>query len=150
MTPEEQFQKIENALRHTAELGAQHEERLTRNEAEIEKVSAAVRDLVVISRTLVDSQSTLGDSQSKLVDSQRKLIDSQSKLVDSQSKIVDSQGKIENSHRGFYEIMEALAEERRQANLDFKFNLNALIQAQMETEQKLQRWIDRQQNGHGH
>jgi len=127
MTPEEQFTKIENSLRHAAEIQAQHEEifrrhaeslarhaeNLDRNDIQIEKNSAGIRDLIVVSRTLVDSQGSLVDSQ---------------RLVD--------------------EKLAALAEAQRQSTEDFTVQLNALLQAQTETEHKLQRWIDRQGNGH--
>jgi hypothetical protein len=105
MTPEEQFMKIENALRHAAELGAQHEERLVRIETETEKNSAAIRDLILVSRTLINSK-----------------LDTDEKL-------------------------RLLADSQRRGQEEFTENFNALLQAQLETEQKLQRWIDRQ--GHG-
>jgi hypothetical protein len=51
----------------------------------------------------------------------RSLVDSQKGLVDSQKRLTDAQRLVDES-------------------------LAALIQAQAETEQKLQRWIDRQRN----
>src|SRR5688500_6943484 len=116
MIPEEQWTKIENALRHAAEIQAQHEEifrrhaeNLVRNDSQIAKNSAAIRDLIVVSRTLLDSQSTLVDYH----------------------WVVD-------------EKLAALAETQRQSAEEFNANLNALLQAQMETESKLQRWIEHQ------
>ena len=123
MTPEEQFMKIENALRHQAELGAQHEERLARNEVEIEKNSAAIRDLIIISRTLIDSQ--------RLAD--QKFDERMAALAESHRLLAESQRLSEESQRRFTE--------------DFSESFNALLQAQVETEHKLQRWIDRQGNG---
>ena len=49
MTPEERFQKIENALRSVSESRARHD-------SEIEKNAAGIRDLIVASRTLLESQ----------------------------------------------------------------------------------------------
>jgi hypothetical protein len=80
VTPEERFAKIENAIQALAERQATHE-------TQIEKNTAAIRDLIVVSRTVLDAQ------------------------------------------KG--------SDER----------LAALIQAQLETERKLQAWIDRQGNG---
>jgi hypothetical protein len=95
MTPEEQFMKIENALRHAAEIQAQHAEGIARNEA-------AIRDLIIVSRTLVDT------------------------------------AKLHN------EAFDRAEEKRERDRADFNVRFNALIQAQLETEQKLQRWIDLQ------
>src|SRR5262245_491507 len=58
----------------------------------------------------------------------RSLIDSQKGLADSQKELADSQKGLADAQR--------LVDEK----------LAALIQAQLETEQKLQRWIDRQSN----
>jgi hypothetical protein len=48
MTPEEQFMKIENALRHAAEIQSRHAEAIAQNEA-------AIRDLILVSRSLLDA-----------------------------------------------------------------------------------------------
>jgi hypothetical protein len=81
VTPEERLTRIETAIQALAERQATHE-------TQIEKNTAAIRDLIVVSRTVLDAQ------------------------------------------KG--------SDER----------LAALIQAQLETERKLQAWIDRQGNGH--
>jgi hypothetical protein len=62
MTPEERFTRIENSLTTIAEFQA-------RNETEIEKNAAAIRDLVVISRTLIDSHKRTEAEIDKLHDS---------------------------------------------------------------------------------
>jgi chromosome segregation ATPase len=49
MTPEERFTRIENLLTTLTDRQVLHE-------AEIEKLNAGIRDLVVVSRTLVDAQ----------------------------------------------------------------------------------------------
>jgi hypothetical protein len=55
MTPEERFQRIEQALQYTSESQAQHTDRLDRLDAEIEKHNGAIRDLITVSRTLLSS-----------------------------------------------------------------------------------------------
>jgi hypothetical protein len=105
MTPEEQFMKIENALRHAAEIQAQHAEAIARNEA-------AIRDLILVSRTLVDTAKLHGEQ-----------------IAASNEALNDAFGRAE--------------EERKRDREEFNVKFNALLHAQLETEQKLQRWIDR-------
>ena len=95
MTPEEQFMRIENAMRYAAELHAQHTEAIARHEA-------AIRDLIVVSRTLLDT-----------------------------AKLHDA-------------ALSQAEEARMRDHEEFNVRINALLHAQLETEQKLQRWIDRQ------
>jgi len=70
MTPEEQWIQINKAIRALTDAQSKHDERLDRltshdqsqdtrikkNDVQIEKNAAAIRDLIVVSRTLVDSQ----------------------------------------------------------------------------------------------
>jgi PHD/YefM family antitoxin component YafN of YafNO toxin-antitoxin module len=119
MTHEENFQRIENALRHSAEILAQLLERTGRNEHEIEKNTAAIGDLVgavsdltVVSRTLAEH-------------------------------VVDSEQRFTSLHETLEHKVTELAELQRLGQEEFNANLNALIQTQMATEQKLQRLIDR-------
>ena len=109
MTPEEQFMKIENALRHAAEIQAQHaetfarhEEAIARHAEAITRDEAAIRDLIVVTRTLVETAKLHNDA--------------------------------------FDQADEVRIRDREEFNVRF----NALIHAQLETEKKLQRWIDRQ------
>jgi hypothetical protein len=127
MTPEEQFMKIENALQHAAEIQAQQAESIARNES-------AIRDLIVVSRTLVDSQQGLVDSQQGLVDSHKDLAEAQ-RLQTEQMAAWDKKLR---------DASERAEEERKRDREEFNANFNALLLAQLETEQKLQRWIDRQ------
>ena len=127
MTPEEQFMKIENALKHAAEIQAQHAESIARNEA-------AIRDLIIVSRTLVDSQQALVESQQGLVDSHKDLAEAQ-RLHEEQMAAWD---------RRLKDSSERAEEQWKRCREEFNANFNTLLQAQLETEQKLQRWIDRQ------
>lgn len=116
MTPEEQFMKIENALRHAAEIQSQHAESFARHEEAIARNAeaiarhaeaitrdeAAIRDLIVVSRTLVDTAKLHGDAFNRA------------------------------------------DEVRTRDHEEFNVRFNALLHAQLETEKKLQRWIDRQ------
>jgi len=95
MTPEEQFLKITNALRHAAAIQAQHAETMAHH-------GDAIRDLIAASRILLDT----------------------ARLHSAQIATLDT------------------ARERDRE--EFSANFNALVRAQQETEQKLQRWIDRQ------
>ena len=113
MTPEEQFMKIENALRHAAEVQAQHAEAIARDEA-------AIRDLIVVSRALVDTAKLHGE------------------------QIAALNQQIAASNLSLNEVFDRAEEERKRDREDFNVKFNALLQAQQETEQKLQRWIDRQ------
>ena len=113
MTPEEQFMKIENALRHAAEIQAQQAENIARNEA-------AIRDLIAVSRTLLDT----------------------AKLHSEQITALDDE--LDNKFKSAMERMERAEEARERDREEFNANFNALLRAQLETEQKLQRWIDRQ------
>ena len=56
MTPEERFTKIENFLNTVAEHQARQAETLARHDAEIERNTAGIRDLIVVSRSVLDSQ----------------------------------------------------------------------------------------------
>jgi hypothetical protein len=120
MTPEEQFMKIENALRHAAEVQAQHAEAIARDEA-------AIRDLIVVSRALVDT--------AKLHSEQ---------IAASSEQIAALNQQIAASNLSLNEAFDRAEEERKRDREDFNVKFNALLQAQQETEQKLQRWIDRQ------
>jgi len=110
MTPEEQFMKIENALRHAAEIQVQQAETLAQNEA-------AIRDLIIVSRTLLNT----------------------AKLHSEQIAAMDDE-----VDEKFKRAMEERERERQRDREEFNANFNALLRAQLETEQKLQRWIDRQ------
>lgn len=116
MTPEEQFMKIENALRHAAEIQAQHAEAIAQHAGAIAQDQAAIRDLIAVSRTLLDT-----------------------------AKLHSEQ--IAASNVRLNDVFDRAEEERRTDRKEFDTKLSALLQAQVETEQKLQRWIDRQ--GHG-
>jgi len=119
MTPEEQFMKVENALRHAAEIQAQHAEAIARNEA-------AIRDLILVSRSLVDTAKLHGEQ-----------------IAASNQAIKESFGSLEEERKRDREQRER---ERERDREDFSTKLNALLQAQLETEQKLQRWIDQHGN----
>src|SRR5262245_36041480 len=112
MTPEEQFMRIENALRHAAEIQAQHAEAIARDEA-------AIRDLLVVSRSLVDTAKLHSE---QIAASNESLNDLKETL------------KIQ---------FDRAEEERKRDREEFNLRFNALLQAQLETEEKLQRWIDR-------
>jgi hypothetical protein len=60
MTPEERWTKIEKQTaenaKQIARMGEQMERRAIRIDAQIEKNTAAIRDLIVISRTVIDTQ----------------------------------------------------------------------------------------------
>jgi len=120
MTPEEQFMKIENALRHAAEIQAQHAELIAQNKA-------AIRDLIVISRSLVDT--------AKLHSEQ---LAASGERIEAVNKAMNA--RFEALNHAF----DGAEEERKRDREDFNVRFNALLQAQEETEQKLQRWIDRQ------
>lgn len=117
MTPEEQFMKIENALRHAAEVQAQHAEAIAQDQS-------AIRDLIVVSRALVDT----------------------AKLHSEQITALNQQIAASNLslNLSLNEAFDRAEEERQRDREDFNVKFNALLQAQQETEQKLQRWIDRQ------
>jgi hypothetical protein len=120
MTPEEQFMKIENALQHAAEIQAEHAESIVRLES-------AIRDLISVSRTLGDSQQGLADLHKDLAEAQRLHVQQTAEL---DKKLSDR--------------FEQADEQRKRDREEFSANFNALLQGQFETEQKLQRWMDRQ------
>jgi hypothetical protein len=123
MTPEEQFMKIENALRHSAEIQ-------DRQAGQIEVTRSAIRDIMI----------AIG----KLTDSQQRLTDSELRLVESHLGVLDSQKLIEETIAALSRAQAEEQEARKLANKEFDAKFNALLQAQLETENKLQRWIDRQ------
>ena len=124
MTPEEQFMRIENALRHAAEIQAQQAEVQTRQAESIARNEAAIRDLIAVSSTLLDTAKLQGEQIAALNDA----------LNDTRN---DSKDRMDQA--------EQRAEQARQRDREeFNANFNALLKAQFETGQKLQRWIDRQ------
>ena len=123
MTPEEQFMKIENALRHAAEIQAQHAEAIARNEA-------AIRDLIIVSRSLVDTAKLHSE---QIAASTQSLNDAFNAL----------NGAFEGAEEERKRDREERERDREEDREEFNTKFNALLQAQLETEQKLQRWIDR-------
>ena len=127
MTPEEQFMKIENALRHAAEIQARHAEAIERDEA-------AIRDLIRVSRSLVDT--------AKLHSEQ--IAATNQALNDSFQRAEEQRERDREKEEREREKRERERERDRERDReDFNAKFNALVQAQLETEQKLQRWIDR-------
>jgi hypothetical protein len=117
MTPEELFMKIENALKHAAEIQAHQAEIQARQAESIARNEAAIRDLIAVSRTLVDT----------------------AKLHSEQIAALDNEW-----NEKLKKAEEARERDRQRDREEFNANFNALLKAQLETEQKLQRWIDRQ------
>ena len=56
MTPEERLTRIENAIQSLAETQARHDSQIEKNNQQIEKNTAGIRDLIVVSRSLVEAQ----------------------------------------------------------------------------------------------
>jgi hypothetical protein len=127
MTPEERFTKIENALQHSAEIMAQLTVSTTRNEA-------AIRDLIVISRTLVDAQKLYEQRTASL----------EERTTNLKERIPSFEERILGFEERLNAAFERTEDARKRGQEEFNANFNALLQAQLETEQKLQRWIDRQ------
>jgi uncharacterized phage infection (PIP) family protein YhgE len=158
MTPEEQFMKIENALRHSAEIQARHAEQIEENRSAIRDIMIAIGKLTDSQQRLADSNQDLSEWHQALVESHVGLVDSQQRLVDAHLGVVDSQQRLVDAHLGVLDsqklieetlgaLARAQAEEqkaRKRANEGFDAKFSALLQAQIETENKLQRWIDRQ------
>jgi hypothetical protein len=79
MTPEENWKRIDNALRYISEMQAKHEDNFAKIEAmharheamqakhdeNFARHEAAIRDLIIVSRTLVDSHKELAENQKK-------------------------------------------------------------------------------------
>lgn len=127
MTPEEQFMKIENALRHAAEIQAQHAEAIARNEA-------AIRDLLIVSRTLIET--------AKLHSEQ--IAASSEQIAALGEQIAASNEQMTARNLSLNDAFDRAEEERKRDREEWSTKFNALLQAQLKTEQKLQRWIDRQ------
>jgi hypothetical protein len=56
MTPEERLTKIENAIQSLMEVQARHDTQIEKQNAQIDKNTSAIRDLILVSRTFLDSQ----------------------------------------------------------------------------------------------
>jgi septal ring factor EnvC (AmiA/AmiB activator) len=66
-----------------------------------------------------------------------------------QEGLVVVAGTIAEAQRDLTQAQRQATEAQRQINDDFQARLNALLEAQRETERKLQRWLDQRNNGHG-
>ena len=81
MTPEERFTTIENMMKALTEGQV-------RNEAEIEKNSAAIRDLIMVSRTLVDAQMRTDGQIKELREAQKETDVKLKALIDTVDRII--------------------------------------------------------------
>jgi hypothetical protein len=138
MTPEERFTKIENALSYCVEIQKHMDSNLARHEAEIEKVTAGVRDLVIVSRTLIDAQK---DSAARAERMERLNEESRQRFEEFRQKSEEFRQKSEESRQKFEEDL-------RRSNERFDGLFAALIQAQLETERALKAWINRERDTH--
>jgi chromosome segregation ATPase len=66
MTPEERLTRIENLLATVVESQARHDSQIEKQNAVLDKHTAAIQDLIVISRTLLDSHQQTGEQIDKL------------------------------------------------------------------------------------
>ena len=121
MTPEEQFRYINNTLQHAAEMQARQEQQLVVHDQNLARIERETEKNAAAIRDLIVIGRSLVDSQKVLTDAQRLATDAQRLATDAQRQATDAEHLVEEW-------------------------LAALIQAQVETEQKLQRWIDRQSN----
>jgi hypothetical protein len=60
MNAEERFTRIENSIQALVEIQSRHE-------AQLEKQSAGIRDLIVVSRTLIDAQQSADKTINQLI-----------------------------------------------------------------------------------
>jgi hypothetical protein len=144
MTPEEQFMKIENALRHSAEIQARHAGQIEENRAAMRDIMIAIGKLTDSQQRLTDNNQALSKSFQTLVESHLGVVDSQQRLVESHLGVLDSQKLVEETLAALARAQAEEQEARKRANEQFDAKFNVLLQAQLETENKLQRWIDRQ------
>ena len=100
-------------------------------EERFEKIEAGIRDLILVSRTVLSSLEQLGGSVGQMNDSVGQLSGSVGQLSGSVGQLSGSMG-----------IMRGAIEELREAQKHTDERFNALIQAQMETEQKVSRLAD--------
>lgn len=66
MTPEERLTRIENLLATVVESHARHDGQIEKQNAVLDKHTAAIQDLIVISRTLLGSHQQTGEQIEKL------------------------------------------------------------------------------------
>jgi hypothetical protein len=95
MTPEERILRMENLMQSVIEsqvqLQAQQEavtQAQVRNEAEIEKHTAAIRDLVLVSRTLIESQQKTDAQIDRLMEAQQITDEKLHALIDTVDRII--------------------------------------------------------------
>jgi hypothetical protein len=83
MTPEERITKIENAIHSLVETQA-------RNETQIEKHNAGIRDLVVVSRSFLESQKEVTVQIRELREAQRTTDEKLNSLIETVDRIIRS------------------------------------------------------------
>jgi hypothetical protein len=85
MTPEERFTNIENSIASLIESQF-------RQEAEIEKQNAGIRDLIVINRAVVDSQQRTTEQIQEVSGQVRELATKVNQLTDNIEKLIQGRG----------------------------------------------------------
>jgi hypothetical protein len=117
------------------------EERLDRIESTLGRIAESHLELETSQVSLLHSQTKLTDTMKAFVDETREWrSDFEQKL----NALVEHEQVLDSKLATLTDKMDGLAE--AQHATDGK--LNVLIQAQIETEHKLQRWIDRSGTGH--
>jgi seryl-tRNA synthetase len=116
MTPEERFRNIENLLNMLSESHVQFHSEMeelkeaqrelnetqTRQEAQINKNAAAIRDLILVSRSVLDSITRLGVEDEKLREAQRA----------SEEKLREAQRVTEEKLNALIEIVDRIIRDR--------------------------------------